>query len=54
MASAKDDETPTPEWPLPAPSDPVELNDTGFDPGRDPLDEAGADDEDLDPELSQA
>lgn len=48
----KDGQNSTPEWPLSAPSDPLELNDTGFDPGKDPQDGPGADDSELDPELS--
>ncbi|WP_225774040.1 hypothetical protein [Pseudomonas sp. Marseille-Q5115] len=53
MSANENDPNPTPEWPLNAPSDPVELNDTGFDPARDPLDDAAADDSDLDPDLSE-
>lgn len=42
----------TPEWPLKAPSDPLDLNEEGFDPSRDPLDDT-EDDSDLDPDLSE-
>lgn len=52
MSSTENDENPTPEWPINAPSDPLDLNESGFDPALDPSDEA-ADDSELDPELSQ-
>lgn len=51
MSTHDTDENPTPEWPINAPSDPLDLNESGFDPGLDPSDLA--DDSELDPELSQ-
>ena len=52
------DKDTTPEWPLMAPSDPLDLNEEGFDPALDPLDETAddaqqdtEDDGELDPDL---
>ena len=52
MSTHEDDENLTPQWPINAPSDPLDLNESGFDPALDPSDDA-ADDSELDPELSQ-
>ena len=46
------DEDSTPEWPLRAPSDALDLNSEGFGPALDPLDDT-EDDAELDPDLRE-